>query len=110
MKKAELLLILGKNLRKYREKAHLTQEQLAEKAGISLPFYANLERSGKGLSIYTLKKISEVLGISVDSLLTDNQPNENMDNLIAFLRDKPSSFISAADTVIRTLYNCKYFQ
>lgn len=108
MKKSELLLVLGKNLRKYREAAHLTQEQLAERAGISLPFYANLERSGKGLSIYTLKSFSEVLGVSTDSLLNENHPDENLDNLIAFLRNKPSSFIILADNIVRTLY--KYYQ
>ena len=34
---------IGVNLRKYRLRAQLTQEQVAEKAGISVPFYGNIE-------------------------------------------------------------------
>ena len=110
MEKNELLLTLGKNLRKYREANHLTQEQLAEKVGISYPFYANLERSGKGLSVYTLKNISEVLGVSMDCLLTDNRPNECLENLIVFLRDKPDSFINAVDSVVRAIYDSSFIR
>ena len=42
--KEELALLIGNNIRKYRLKQNLTQEQLAERVGISTSFYANLER------------------------------------------------------------------
>ena len=42
--KRSVQIIIGNNLRKYRLLAKLTQDELAEKAGISTPFLANLER------------------------------------------------------------------
>lgn len=44
MTKQQLAIIIGKNLLKYRTENNYTQEELAEKVGISTSFYANLER------------------------------------------------------------------
>ncbi len=109
MENKEILLVLGKKLKQYRERNHLTQEQLAEKVGISYPFYANFERSGKGLSINTLVRLADALGVSTDSLLKEETPTEELDNLVAFLQGKPKSFISTANALIHTLYesNCR---
>lgn len=35
---------IGENLKKYRKQKGYTQSELAEKAGMSMTFYANLER------------------------------------------------------------------
>jgi len=51
MDKEELMILIGNNIQQYRLKQNLTQEQLAEKAGISTSFYANLERGKKSMSI-----------------------------------------------------------
>ena len=104
MEDHELLLILGNNLKKYRGIKHLTQEQIAELVGISCPFYANLERGGKGVSIYTLKRLADVLEVSADSLLSENLPDAEFSNLLSFLRDKPEPFIKAVNYIVRSLY------
>lgn len=51
------------NIKKYRAKANLTQEEAAEKAGLSLNYWQRLEMvSQEGLpSIPTLAKIAKVL-------------------------------------------------
>lgn len=44
MNKNDLQVLAGRNLQRCRTNAKLTQEQVAEKAGISTSFYTNLER------------------------------------------------------------------
>lgn len=51
--KKALMLTIGNNLREYRLSMKMTQDEIAEKAGLSVPFYANLERGVKG-RVFTL--------------------------------------------------------
>lgn len=55
---------LGKNIKRCREKAHLTQEQLAEKAGISLDFMGKIEVNISKPSLDTIFKLAIALNIS----------------------------------------------
>ena len=54
---------LGKNLKKARNSAHLTQVQVAEKVGINVNFYARIERGEVNASLETIKAILKVLKI-----------------------------------------------
>ena len=54
---------LGKNLKKARNKSNLTQEQVAEKAGINVNFYARIERGEVNASLDTLKTILKILKV-----------------------------------------------
>ena len=54
MDKNELAGFIGSNLCTLRLDSGLTQEELAEAAGISTSFYANLERGNKGVSVAVL--------------------------------------------------------
>lgn len=101
MNKNELGLLVGSNLRKYRIEHNLTQEQLAEKAGISTPFYANLERGKRSMSILTLRELAASLNVSVDYLLNENNASSHIKNLEILLRDKPDSFIEFIEKMIR---------
>lgn len=93
MTKVELLQILGNNLRKYRLENGLTQEELAEKTGISTSFCANLERGKKGMSITFLRELADSLNVSVDFLLYEEVPTIRTRNIEALLRNKPEQFI-----------------
>ena len=69
---------IGSNIKYYRllyslEKSKLTQERLAEMIDVSTAFIGNLESNKikQGLSVYTLCKISKVLGVSVDDLVAE---------------------------------------
>lgn len=63
-----LLHILGRRIRNYRKKRLYTQGDLAQKAGVSLRFVAQLE-SGKGnVSVQKLADICLVLDISISQL------------------------------------------
>ena len=61
---------LGKRIREERLGKGITQEQLAEKADISLNFMSLIE-NGKNMSVNTLVKIAGALDTSIDYLLHD---------------------------------------
>lgn len=63
---------IGRRIRELRRQQHMTQEQLAEKTGISLSFMGHIERGSRILSVDTLVKLTEALHCSADLLLGIN--------------------------------------
>lgn len=63
-----IMVIVSKNIKKYRKKAGITQEQLAVDIEKSYDFVRRIEyKKGKvGCSIDTLYRISIVLNVSMD--------------------------------------------
>lgn len=76
---------IGANIRKYRELCGYSREILAEKLGISPRFVANIEVGAVGVSPSTMKRACEVLGISADRLLWDNETDLGLDERIKHL-------------------------
>lgn len=66
---------LGNRIKAERQSRGITQEKLAEKADISLNFMSLIE-NGRNMSVDTLVKIAQALGVSVDYLLSDSIPVE----------------------------------
>ncbi len=64
-----ILKTISFNIRKERIKQGLTQELLAEKAGLHPNYIGLLERQQRNVSILSLEKIAKVLNISVIDLL-----------------------------------------
>ena len=62
---------IGKNLRTYRKQRTLTQEQLAERAGLSPNYIGILERGEKLPSLETLLTLLNQLNVSADMVLCD---------------------------------------
>jgi len=58
----------GKRLRQIRRQMDLTQEQLAEKVGLSVEFISNIERGINSPSFKTLENLERELGISVSEM------------------------------------------
>ena len=85
MTKQELQTLLGKNMRKARMDQKLTIEQTAEKIGISIQFYSNLECGNKMMSIVTLRKLADALYVSTDSLLYDDVVDQRIKSLTMLL-------------------------
>lgn len=56
-------------LRQLREKRGMTQEHLAEKAGISRGYLARLETARQDPTLSTLEKIAKALRVKVAKLL-----------------------------------------
>lgn len=66
---------LGHRIRKCRIEKHLTQEKLAEMAGISLSFLGHIERGTRKASLETIVSLSNSLEISIDYLLQESLVN-----------------------------------
>ncbi len=64
----EFYIELGKRIKYLREEHHLTQEKLAEMAGISLDYLGKIEVSINRPGLQTLLKISSALEISMEEL------------------------------------------
>lgn len=60
--------LLGENIKRYRKVKGLTQQELADKLGISLNFMGKIEVAFSKPSLDTLIKIAEGLNISVSDL------------------------------------------
>ena len=62
---------IGQNIRKVRKQKKLRQEDLAEKAGISVTYVGALERGEKIPSLETFIAIANALEVSADVILCD---------------------------------------
>ena len=62
--------VLRKNIKKYRELKGLTQQQLADKAGISMNYIAKIEskKMQRGFTIVVLGRIADALNINIKNL------------------------------------------
>jgi transcriptional regulator with XRE-family HTH domain len=61
--------ILAKNLRNYRLKSNLTQEELAWKSKLTPDFIGRVERAERTISLDNLEKIAKALGVDLHLLL-----------------------------------------
>ena len=78
----------------------MTQEELAEKVGVSVSFCANIERGKKGVSMFALRDFADALGITVNQLLYDRKANQHIDNIVVLLQDKPAPYLNWLEQVI----------
>jgi transcriptional regulator with XRE-family HTH domain len=60
---------IGKNIRSYREKNHISQEELANLAGIDRSYLGSVERGERNISAINIRKLARALSISVSQLL-----------------------------------------
>jgi transcriptional regulator with XRE-family HTH domain len=56
--------MMGEELRKARERAAMTQEQLSFRAGLSRPYISQLERNLKSPTVDTLFRLCDALDVS----------------------------------------------
>ena len=70
------MMTFGEKLKKARQKANLSQKEMAEKLEINIRTYGSYERDERDVSTSLLLKICNTLHISSDELLhTDAQKN-----------------------------------
>ncbi len=63
---------IGNKLHAIRKHSGLTQAEVAEKAGLSDRTYADIERGSVNMRIETILRICNVLHITPDEILTEN--------------------------------------
>ena len=73
--------IFAENLKKYRTKKGISQEEMAKKISVHATHLSRYERGLSAPSIEVVKKIAEVLDVSIDELAFGNK-NQNIEQTI----------------------------
>ena len=68
--------LIGRQIALYRRRSRITQEQLAELCNISVSHINRIENGRKKPSLDVLITIADVLGTTMDHLLSGNQRND----------------------------------
>lgn len=68
---------IGQRIRRFRKACNLSQEQLAEKIGISTTHMSHIETGNTKLSLSVFVDIANALSVQTDELLNDAPPLNN---------------------------------
>lgn len=102
MDKIQMEKVIGENISKYRERAGLTQAQLAERVGVGIPFISKVERGGSAMKLHTLYKFAEALDVSCDALLYPESAAVHISSITRLLKDRPLNYLVGIENLIRT--------
>lgn len=81
---------IGQRIRKYRKALGFSQEELAEKVGISTTHMSHIETGNTKLSLSVLVSLSEILQVHADDLLfdtTDAKRSTTTNEILKILED-----------------------
>ena len=92
MADSEFLKVMGQRIAARRKSLKLTQEEIAEKIGVSTQMISNLELGKKAIRPENLAKVCEVLELSADFVLTGTDTRTAVDavaeKLVHLTRDE----------------------
>ena len=64
--------VFGKNIRRFRVNAGLSQEAVAERMGVDRAHVSSMERGQQNVTLFTIWHLSQALGIKPADLLNDD--------------------------------------
>ena len=70
----------GVRIYQLRQSKHLTREQLAEKADISVQFLYDIERGKKNMTVTTLRKLAFALCVTADFIINGEEVDIDTSN------------------------------
>ena len=91
---------VGRRIRKLRNKKGFTIEKFAELADLSTSFVWEFETGKKGLSVKSIYFIAQVLGVSIDFLVTGKEINIELDSIIELISDCTPSQLESIRSII----------
>lgn len=118
----ELARTIGKQIAKARRALGITQEEAAERIGITVEYYARLERGQSLPSLLTFAQMSVALEVSAESLMSlgdvtarpiaapppwylapRTDESKQLSRLFRRLRGLPPELVAAAESVVKQL-------
>lgn len=102
---------LGERIREERRRLNLTQAQLAEAIDISDTYMGAIERGERSLTLDTLVRLVNRLGVTVDYLLSDSVTDTDsniMEQFKQIIDRQPLERKQMAVSVLRTIFS--YFE
>lgn len=67
--KSDILSKFGRNVRQKRLSLGISQEDLAELAGVHRTYVGMIERGEKNITLLNIEKFAKALGMSIDDLI-----------------------------------------
>lgn len=67
----ELQAVVGRNIRRIRDGRGLSQEELADELGVHRTFMGGVERGERNLTLRSVERLADGLGVEPRLLLTD---------------------------------------
>ena len=64
-------IIVGKNVRRFRQQRRMTQEKLAFEADLDLTYIGGIERGKRNPSLLAMARIAEALAVPLVKLISD---------------------------------------
>jgi len=77
MSKEDVLCAFGKNVQKQRSIRHLSQEKLAELAGVHRTYIGMIERAEKNITLINIAKIAKALDMPIKDLFDFENNSDN---------------------------------
>ena len=99
----DLNVLVGANIKREREKAGFTQDQLSELLGIGSKSLSSIERGVVGVSLSTLLRICEILHVSANVLLYEQTQRNDVDSIALQLNQLSAEQFKLASDVIANL-------
>ena len=99
----KLLKEMGERIYHCRKSLKLTQEELAEKVGVSTQMISNLETGKKAIRPENLVKICKALNISTDYILTGSQSKHIADSIVDQLVHLPPKELQIVTSMIECI-------
>lgn len=66
---SDVLIQFGRNLRKIRERIGISQEKLAELAGLHRTYVSSVERGERNISLLNIERLAKALGVPLAKLM-----------------------------------------
>ena len=70
----ELQAVVGRNIRRIRDGRGLSQEELADELGVHRTFMGGVERGERNLTLRSVERLADGLGVEPQLLLADPAP------------------------------------
>jgi CheY-like chemotaxis protein len=85
MTEADLKLLFGKAIKRTRSEIGISQEELADRAGLHRTYISDVERGARNLSLTSIEKLAGALHSSISKLFTLAVQEKGADRLVRIL-------------------------